>query len=404
MDSFTHLVAGALTPLAFRHCPKRAALVGFGIAAGELPDIDVIFGASPEAFMLLHRGITHALFWQPVMALLVVVPVYIWLCARKAPAPGVCPLKAWQSSAALPGQNAVALMPQSIFGALDAHGNPSFIRLWLMALLALVLHIYLDCMTTFGTQVLLPFSSQRVGLPAMFIVDFLLTLPALTLLLLALRQQPDSALLCGATRVKIALYAPKARRFAQAGLAWIILYPLVSLGINAATTAALSPTLAKEAGHNPAVSHVILLTEPFSPFVWKAVVDDGNTWSMTVFASGSKSPRRFYEYTKPDPALYAALKRQEALFVHFENFAPLMTQSKRKANYVTQTGHTQPITEYAFADLRYTAMPESFATKLGRGDTMFVLEARVNASGALLAYRFLKRAAQADSTPWISAQ
>jgi hypothetical protein len=52
MDSLTHLVAGALTPLAFRGAPKRAAVVAFGICAGELPDMDVFFGASIETEVL----------------------------------------------------------------------------------------------------------------------------------------------------------------------------------------------------------------------------------------------------------------------------------------------------------------------------------------------------------------
>ena len=86
MDSLTHLVAGALTPLAFPGAPKRAAVLGFGIAVGELPDMDIFFGSTPEALLVLHRGFTHALVWQPLLVLLAVIPFYLWLrCKPAAP-------------------------------------------------------------------------------------------------------------------------------------------------------------------------------------------------------------------------------------------------------------------------------------------------------------------------------
>ena len=90
MDSLTHLVAGALTPLAFPHMPKRAAILGFGIAVGELPDMDVLFGVSPEALLMLHRGITHSLIWQPVLALVAVLPFFIWMQCKSISDAGLC--------------------------------------------------------------------------------------------------------------------------------------------------------------------------------------------------------------------------------------------------------------------------------------------------------------------------
>ena len=186
MDSLTHLVAGALTPLAFPGAPRRAALLGFGIAAGELPDIDIFFGSTPEALMVVHRGITHALVWQPLLALLVVLPFYLWMrCGAANSAPN--------AGSARDGRN-----PGSSLAGDDARPHPTAGRfglgsLCLAALFALYTHIYLDCMTTFGTQIFLPFSATRVGFPAMFIVDLLLTLPALGLMIYAWRLPPEHA-------------------------------------------------------------------------------------------------------------------------------------------------------------------------------------------------------------------
>ena len=401
MDSLTHLVAGALTPLAFPGAPRRAALLGFGIAAGELPDIDIFFGSTPEALMVVHRGITHALVWQPLLALLVVLPFYLWMrCRAVNPAP--------DARSAPDGR--LFSGPSPAGGEARPHpgtGRFGLGSLYLVTLFALYTHIYLDCMTTFGTQVLLPFSAMRVGLPAMFIVDLLLTLPALGLMIYAWRLPPEYASasadslagvrLCrGEAPVTGAFASVRARRVARVGLVWVLLYPLAALGVNAAATALYTPFLA------PGFS-LRLLTEPFSPLVWKAVVEEGRTYRMgTLFLASAREPQ-WERFVQPEPMLYESLKRQNKIFRQFEDFAPLMVQAERPASYLTQADYTEKVTEYAFADLRYLMSPDSPARLFGRTDPNFILEARVNDSGALLAYRFLRRG-KLESTPWTLLQ
>lgn len=399
MDSLTHLVAGALTPLAFPGAPRRAAILGFGIAAGELPDIDIFFGSTPEALMVIHRGITHALISQPLLALLIVLPFYLWLrCKSAAPVPEACPAPAGAVSGRHPS---LAGSPRA--GA----GRFGLGSLYLVALFALYTHIYLDCMTTFGTRIFLPFSLARVGFPSMFIVDLLLTLPALALMVYAWRLKPDylaapADSLAGARPdrpgrpSRAAFASARSRRIARIGLAWILLYPLASLSVNAAATALFAPALAPGAS-------LRLLTEPFSPFIWKAVVEEDRTYRMgTLFLPLAKVPQ-WESFAKPDPVLYEALKRQDPIFRQFEAFAPLMVQRKRSTSSSIQAGYTENITVYAFADLRYLMSPNSPARFFGHGDPNFVLEARVNSSGGLLAYRFLRRGKLVD-TPWTMVQ
>ena len=401
MDSLTHLVAGALTPLAFPGAPRRAALLGFGIAAGELPDMDIFFGSTPEALMVLHRGITHALVWQPLLALLVVLPFYLWMrCKAVRPAPD-----------ARPEPGGRVLSGPSLSGS-DVRPHPGAGRfglgsLYLAALFALYTHIYLDCMTTFGTQIFLPFSAMRVGLPAMFIVDLLLTLPALGLMIYAWRLPPEYAAAPGDSLAGVRPYragtinmgafvSRRARRAARVGLAWMLLYPLVSLGVNMAVTAARAPSLAPGAS-------LRLLTEPFSPFVWKAVVEEEHAYRMaTLFPTSANEPN-FQTFAQPEPMLYETLKRQHPIFRQFEAFASMMVQMERPASFLTQAAYEEKITEYAFADLHYLMSPDSPARFFGRSDPNFILEARVNDSGALLAYRFLRRG-KLESTPWTLLQ
>ena len=411
MDSLTHLVAGALTPLAFRGTPKRAAVIGFGIAVGELPDIDILFGVSAEALLALHRGITHSLIWQPVLVLIAVLPFYIWLHCRGA---GLIPIREAPTAAR------AACMPGSdLEPGPDGLGAFGFGRMYCVALFAVFTHIYLDCMTTFGTQALLPFSGLRVGFAAMFIVDLLMTLPILALLTAALRQPPDIVPPVSPRRrgsepaapgLGYAFVSGKSRRLARIGLAWVLLYPLLSLSVNHIAAAVLGPSLtepplsAQTGDGNPpprfAPDRLVLMTEPFSPFVWKAIVDQGDSWRTGTLRLLSPGDTRLdREYAKPEPLLYETLKKQHPIFAMFEDFAPLMTQRERPAEPLVQKDYMSPVTEYSFLDLRYVIAPDSPARLVGRNDPNFVLEARVNEGGALLAYRFLQRGKDKD-TPW----
>lgn len=398
MDSLTHLVAGALTPIAFRGTPKRAAVIAFGIAAGELPDMDVIHGAGAEALLLLHRGITHALIWQPVQALFVVIPFFIWLYCRKA--------KSVPMPAAGPGRNA-----SPVYAGPSGMGRFSFGVMYLAALIAVYTHIYLDCATTFGTRALLPFSALRVGFPAVFIVDLLLTLPALALLVLALKREPDYLPACPGSATGFAFFSASSRTLARIGLAWILIYPLLCLGVNAAATAMLAPQLAaptlREAGTGER-PRVFLMTEPFSPFIWKALIDEGPSYRMsTLFllhSPGDMEKRAQAVYAKADPKLYAGLKRQNSIFSQFEDFAPLMVQEECPVSPLAQARYKEAICEYAFSDVRYIMSPESAARVFGRTDKNFILQARVTASGTLAAYRFLRSGADADHIPWESVE
>jgi inner membrane protein len=398
MDTLTHLVDGALTPLAFPRAPKRAAMLAFGIAAGELPDIDIFFGATPEAHFAIHRGITHALVWQPVLALLVVLPAYLWMrSAASTPKPRPAPAGSPEP------KNVPARIQRSLSPCPDC-GIFGLGSLYLTALFALFTHIYLDSMTTFGTRIFLPFSNTRAAVPAMFIVDLILTLPALALMIYAWRLKADLLPVpavfpaCAGPKrgAPGAFVAAKARRIARIGLAWILIYPLAALGVNATATALYAPALA------PGTS-LQLLTEPFSPFVWKAVIEERRGYRMGTLFLGSADEPLWEHFAQPEPMLYETLKRQHPIFRQFEEFAPLMVQMQRPAPYLTQTDYAHTVTEYSFVDIRYIISPQSPARLIGRSDPNFILEARVNDSGALLAYRFLWRGAE-ESAPWTLLQ
>ncbi len=439
MDSLTHLVAGALTPVCFPRAPRRAAVIGFGIAAGEFPDIDIFCGGSPEVLMTVHRGITHALLWQPLMALALVLPFYLLLQRRLKTPRFTYPARS-ETAGSSPVPESPPCIPKKN-GLLSRLGNSFGLgTMFVAALVALYTHIYLDCMTTFGTQIFLPFAQTRVGLPSMFIVDLQLTLPALALLIAAWLQKPvsyDEAIsircglrphpaggnaqsLCpqaplnpsiqgtqpGAVHLDAPgnvpgplLFSPRARLLARIGLAWMLLYPLCSLGINALAADSLAP---KYADGNP--SRVTLLTEAFSPYVWKLVVDDGDTYRVgTAFLTSAGDNVDFVLFAKGDRALVHRLGEQRPIFRYFSDFSPTLAQAERPAPAEVQARYRGGVREYAFMDLRYVISRDSPARLFGRKDGNFILEARVDRNERLVAYRFLQRG-KLTTTPWTEVE
>jgi inner membrane protein len=113
----------------------RHALV-MGALVGMAPDLDVLANATgPLAEWTWHRSVTHSLWFGPVIGPLVGYGFWKW--------------------------------------------KGGLLRAWiLLAVMALLTHPLLDLFTTYGTQLLSPFSNRRFALDAVAIID-----PAYSLLL-----------------------------------------------------------------------------------------------------------------------------------------------------------------------------------------------------------------------------
>jgi len=150
VDNLTHGLAGALLAQAgFRQRYGRAATVALVIGA-ELPDIDFLFDlAGPVAGFQHHRGITHAFTGGLGLALLGAACLYAVLRYR------------------------------------------TYWRLVGMVYLGVLLHIWMDYLTPYGTQIFLPFDAGYYTADAVFIIDYFYTAIIVTALLLVrmVRQQ-----------------------------------------------------------------------------------------------------------------------------------------------------------------------------------------------------------------------
>jgi len=155
MDPFSQAALGAVVGQAAGHRRLGYRAAALGAFAGALPDIDVLFSVGGDYFdqLVLHRGITHSLFFAPVAGPL--LGALAWYLERRrsgtAPEPGR--LGSWM----------------------------------LVATLALLSHPLLDVLTPYGTQLLLPFTDWRFAINAMPIIDPIYTALLAIGLLAALR-------------------------------------------------------------------------------------------------------------------------------------------------------------------------------------------------------------------------
>jgi inner membrane protein len=146
MDSVTQAVLGAAVGQAVlgRRLGAKAALLG--ALGGTLPDLDVLFADSASVdYFVGHRGVSHSVFFGPLLAL----PL-AWAGARWRPA---IPFAPW----------------------------------WWFWMLVLLTHPLLDLFTSYGTQLLAPFSREPFAIPAISIIDPVYTLTLALGLGLALR-------------------------------------------------------------------------------------------------------------------------------------------------------------------------------------------------------------------------
>ena len=129
MDPLTHLTTGLICSQLVP-APSRWWAAAAGAIFAVLPDVDYFFIFWDRlAFIRYHRGFTHSLVAVPLFAL------------------------------------AGALLGRSLGG--DRWFKPLFI----LGLAVLASHLLLDLATSYGTQVLSPFSRRRFSLDWIFIID-----------------------------------------------------------------------------------------------------------------------------------------------------------------------------------------------------------------------------------------
>jgi inner membrane protein len=141
MDSITQAALGAAVGEAIlgKKIGRKAALLG--AVGGTIPDLDVLLTFFYDSLekISVHRGYSHSILFCFLGAFL-----FGWILTK-----------------------------------MKATKSVSFRRLWLFSFLALFTHVLLDAFTTYGTQLLLPFTDKRVSFDSVNIVDPFYTVPLL---------------------------------------------------------------------------------------------------------------------------------------------------------------------------------------------------------------------------------
>ncbi|CCQ72134.1 conserved membrane protein of unknown function [Magnetospira sp. QH-2] len=213
MDPLTQGAIGAALPLSTRSAgrEKLAGIVGF--MAGMAADLDVLIRSSSDSLLFLeyHRQFTHSLAFIPV------------------------------------GSLGVALLLYMLFRKWI---GPNFWLIWMFSALGYATHGLLDAATSYGTQLLWPFSDTRFAASIISIVDPLFTGPVFLLVIVSVLS--------------------KKNLWARAAMVWALAYLGVGAYQNLAATA-LAEQVAEQRGHRP----VRLEVKPTfgNLVVWKSIYE-----------------------------------------------------------------------------------------------------------------------------------
>ncbi|CAN5334843.1 metal-dependent hydrolase [soil metagenome] len=228
MDSITQATLGAAVGEALlgKKVGYRAAV--WGAVLGTIPDLDVLINPFVDSVneLYFHRNITHSIFFAVAAS-----PVFGWLINKFHPQFEI----GWKRWA-----------------------NLSF---WV-----LFTHILIDLPTTYGTQILQPFSNHPYTTDSIFIIDPLFTLPMLIGLIFALVLQRSSN---------------AGSYLNQAGLAIAALYMLWGLGIKSHVHSVFQESFKNQYGYFEKIK-----TTPNGPttFLWSGYIVKQDTIYQSVYS------------------------------------------------------------------------------------------------------------------------
>lgn len=228
MDSLTQIVLGAAVGEAVlgNKIGNKAMLLG--ALAGTIPDLDVLaklISTDPIFELKTHRAYSHSVFTHVLLSF----PL-AWLSVR------------WSKS-----------------DATKTH----WYWFWFLGLFT---HAMLDCCTTYGTRLFLPFSDYQVAFNNISVIDPIYTIPWLLLLIVALFFKRNTA---------------KRKRLTNAG--WILssAYMILTFGLKWGVHSKFEKTLKKDN-----ISYDNLNTTPtiLNAMLWAGIAYDEDSLSVAEYS------------------------------------------------------------------------------------------------------------------------
>jgi len=303
VDPVTHFTSGVVLSktLGFKGNTKSVVLFG---SFALLPDIDnfISFFGNKADYLLYHRGFTHSVWGGLLLGIL------------------------------------AAFILKNMF-------NKNFSFSAITGVAIMYTHIYLDYITSYGTQLLAPFSRHRFALSSVYIIDPFYTLALLILLIFALTL--------------------KSRKTAIIAASFLVLYPLANLGVKSFVkfkTAKLTD------------NKVIVTTTAFTPLYWKVILEDKNLYKVKdITTFGQIKPDTFTNYKKFDRknSFYDFNNKFLKTYLWFVDYPVII---KTGGNY-----------DYEIFDLKFMLNENIFDKNIHKA---FVLQFKTNGEGELTDYNF----------------
>jgi inner membrane protein len=290
MDPVSHALLGASWAQSGR-ADKFATATMLGALSALVPDLDALIQSPNDPLLLLeyHRQFTHSLAFVPVGALL--CALVFWRLARR---------------------------------------RLTFAATYGFCCLGFASHSLLDACTTYGTELLWPFSDARIAWSIVPAIDPAFTLPLLALVILAVRR--------------------KAPRYAYAAAAWAIVY-LAFGALQQARAEAAGGALADARGHVP----VRLEAKPAlgSVLLWKIIYEhDGRYYVDAARVGFAATVSAGENIAKLDVARHFPW-----LDTHSQQFADI-ERFRRVSDGFLAIDTTAP---NSIVDLRYSMVPNEIA-------------------------------------------
>ncbi len=281
MDNVTHSLTGlALARVGLkRFSPHATALL---VLSANAPDVDIVaLSRGPFVYFEAHRGYTHSVLCLPLMAILSVA-VTAAIFRRRLP---------WLSA-------------------------------FLLCCLGVASHLLIDWTTSYGTRLLLPFSSRWFHLDLNSLYDACI----MAVLVFAALWPLFSKLVSS----EIGDRAGAGRGVAIFALAFFLLFDCGRAILHARAVAQLEAQLYDDA---PALQ-TAALPEPFSPIRWTGVVETARAYQrMDIDALGqldTTAAETFYKPAETTAYLNAKATAPFRYFLYFARFPvwseePVMT-------------------------------------------------------------------------------
>jgi inner membrane protein len=229
----------------------------------------------------------------------------------------------------------------------------------IIAYACILLHIFLDLITSYGTLIFAPLTKARYTINAIFIIDLIYTFAMIAFLICARKWKTHS------------------RQIAMAGLCWVLLYPLTAFAANKAITRYYAQRLQSE---GVSYNTIELSTEPFSPFRWKLVLEDKTSYRLAGVSTFNLSRKLEFEvYKKPPPQLVERLGQKISMLDTFLWFAryPIM-----------RTENNPEKTRLLFNDMRFFSTVGFLRSRSEGDNAPFALVIELDKNGKPLNWQY----------------